>query len=280
MAPSRHEGPADWEVNLIVQAVALSRVPETRDRALRIDGLTNARDLGGLRRLDGGTIPRGVFFRSENVDWIQPAGWDKVRAAGIRTVVDLRQPGERARDSSSRPSWITTVAVDLDGLDNQEFWKGYWGNGLVGTALYFLPHLEVMPDRAVAALTAIVSAPCGGGLFHCMGGRDRAGMIALLLLAAAKAEPGEIVGDYMETVRLGEVRGAAAGRNNAEPALEAICRARGTSTEGAVRAVLDGLDLERVLNRGGMSAEAREALTAWRGSISAADSVLRRPEGT
>ena len=45
------------------------------------------------------------------------------------------------------PSWVTTVAVDLDGLENKRFWKGYWDNGLVGTALYFLPHLEAMSER-------------------------------------------------------------------------------------------------------------------------------------
>jgi hypothetical protein len=153
------------------------------ERTLRLDGLANARDLGGLRRTAGGLTPRGVFFRSENVDWLSPAGWDAARAAGIRTVVDLRQPGERQHDRGVRPAWVTTLAVDLDGLDNDAFWADYWDNGLVGTALYYLPHLRAMPERAVAALTAIVSAPPGGVLFHCMGGRDRTGLIAMLLLA-------------------------------------------------------------------------------------------------
>ena len=215
-------------------ACGLERVPKARDRTLRIEGLRNARDLGGLRRRTGLTTPKGVFFRSENLDRIQPAGWDQVWTAGIRTVVDLRQPCERAGDASCRPSWVTTVAVDLDGLENKRFWKGYWDNGLVGTALYFLPHLEAMSERA-ALLSAIVTAHPGGVLFHCMGGRDRTGMVALLLLTAANAEREEIVDDYMETVRLGEVRAAASRGNNAEPAMQAICRAQGTSTKGAVR---------------------------------------------
>ena len=47
-----------------------------------------------------------------------------------------------------RPDWLVTTQVDLDGLENHEFWSGYWDNGLVGTARYFLPHLAAMPERA------------------------------------------------------------------------------------------------------------------------------------
>jgi protein tyrosine/serine phosphatase len=183
-----------------------------------------ARDLGGRRRLDGPSTPRGVFFRSDNVDWLSPDAWDELHAAGVRTIVDLRQQWERSRDVSTRPDWVTTVAVDLDGLDNQEFWKDYWDTGLAGTPAYYLPHLEAMPERAVRALSAIVSARPGAVLFHCMSGRDRTGLVAMLLLAAIEVEPDEIVDDYLET----------AGRN--DPSIEA-----------AFRAALESLDLSRVL---------------------------------
>ena len=108
------------------------------DRTLKVDGLVNGRDLGGLRRVDGTVTPRGVFFRSENVDWITGNGWQQIHDAGIRTVVDLRQQGERNTDVRERPGWLTAIHVDLDGLENKEFWAAYWDNRLVGTALYFL----------------------------------------------------------------------------------------------------------------------------------------------
>ena len=215
----------------------------------------------------GGLTPRGVFFRSESADLITPAGWEQVRAAGIRTIVDLRQPGERAADTSPRPDWLTTVAVDLDGLENQEFWRDYWDNGLVGTALYYLPHLAVMPERSAAALSALVTAPAGGVLFHCMGGRDRTGMIAMLLLTAAGAEPAEIVGDYMETVRNGGARAAAAGRHDNELALEAICQARGSTTREAFRHAVQKLNLPAVLDAAALGADERAALATWRGTL-------------
>jgi hypothetical protein len=157
--------------------------------------------------------------------------------------------------------------VDLDGLENAGFWKDYWDNRRVGTALYFLPHLETMPERSVAALTAIVTAPLGGVLFHCMGGRDRTGMISLLLLAAVNVEADEIVDDYLETVRRGDLRAASANRNNAEPELEAVCQLHGTTTEGASRAVVAGVEIDRVLSVGGTPFEASNALATWRSHL-------------
>jgi protein tyrosine/serine phosphatase len=232
-----------------------------------VEGLVNARDLGGLRRVDGTTTPRGVFYRSENVDGVTPAGWEQIYQTGIRTIVDLRESSERAIDRNGRPSWIRTETVELNGFANDEFWRDYLPNGLARTALYFLPHLEAMPKRAVSALSAIVSAPPGGVLFHCERGRDRTGIISLLLLSAVNTDPEEIVDDYLETVRLGDVRAAWSYENNEEAALEAICQSLGTSTENAFRAALAAVDLRGVLSAANVSPVVEEALMSWRGSI-------------
>jgi len=241
--------------------------PTPSDRTLHVNGLVNARDLGGLRRLNGTVTPRGVFFRSENIDWVTPEGWEQLHAAGIRSVIDLRQKKERNKRAKKRPRWLHTEVIDLDVFDNSEFWKTYSGSGLVSTALYYLPHLEAMPERSVSALTAIVNAPPGGVLFHCMHGRDRTGMIAMLLLAAVATEPDEIVEDYLETVHRGELRAVWTYRNNDEPAIEAYCNSLGTSTEGAFRSALAALNVQQVLTNGHMAESTRTALSSWRGAI-------------
>jgi protein tyrosine/serine phosphatase len=236
-------------------------------RELRTDGLVNGRDLGGLRRTDGTLTPRGIFFRSENVDWVTAEGWQQLYDAGIRTVVDLRQQGERDADTQARPDWVNILHVDLDGLENTEFWADYWDNGLVSTALYFSPHLAAMPERAAAAISAIVSAPPGGVLFHCMGGRDRTGMISMLLLAAVDVDHEEIVDDYLETIRHGDLRAASRNRNNEESALDELCQRHGTTTEGAFRSALGDLDIGTYLEAARLGIRERAALESWRGSL-------------
>jgi len=60
-----------------------------------------------------------------------------------------------------------------------------------------------MADRSAAVLGAIAGAAPGGGVFHCVGGRDRTGQIAILLLALAGVDAERIVADYeLSDVRL------------------------------------------------------------------------------
>lgn len=239
---------------------------QSQPRVISIEGLCNARDLGGLVRAGGGHTPFGVFFRSDNLRAVTAEGWQRLHALGIRTVIDLRQSAECQRAGYQAPEWLAVRHVDHDGLDDHPgFWVDYWETGLVGTPLYYLPHLKQLPRRSAAVLSAIARAPEGGVLFHCMAGRDRTGIIAMLLLAVAGTVPGSIVDDYLESVRNGAALAAARGRPDSEPACEELCRKHGTTTEGAFRDVVAGLDLEPVT--GLLSNEDRKAITTWRGSL-------------
>ncbi len=237
-------------------------------RLLSAGGLCNARDLGGLARTDGTRTPYGVFFRSENLDTVTPAGWQRLYELSIRTVIDLRQPVEREQHGYQAPDRMTAKHVDHDGFDdNPDFWVDYWENGLVGTALYYLPHVTRLPKRSAAVLTAIAQATDGAVLFHCAGGRDRTGIIAMLLLTIAGVEPEAIVDDYLESVRNASALATARGRPNNEPECEEICHQNGTTTEGAFRDTLAGLDLDPVLTL--LNDEHRTTLTTWHGSMPA-----------
>ncbi|GLY28576.1 protein-tyrosine-phosphatase [Kineosporia sp. NBRC 101731] len=228
-----------------------------------MDGLVNARDLGGLPRTGGGETPYGVFFRSEIVDRVTPSGWDQMYEAGIRSVIDLRTPGERARDVHDRPDWLTTVAVDLDGAENREFWPYFEDSGLDGTPLVFLPHLAAMPERMGAVLTALAEAPEGGVLFHCMSGRDRTGLTAMVLLHAAGVRPEAVADDYLQTARLG---GGFALTTDAQRELiliDELLGQHGTTAERALLAAFEGLRLEELH----LSPQVRHRVMTWRGVL-------------
>lgn len=95
-------------------------------------------------------------------------------------------------------------------------------------------------------------------------GRDRTGMVAMVLLAAIDTETEGIVDDYLETMRIGKLQPASAA---AEPKVDSVCRAHGTTTEGAFRSALAGLDLPGLLDAAGVTEADRRRLVSWRGSI-------------
>lgn len=238
------------------------------DRTLRVEGLHNARDLGGLPLVGGGTTPSGRLFRSENVDRVTADGWQALHDAGVRTVVDLRAPWETEKDSGTRPDWVTTVVIDHDGLDAApSFWQAYWETGLSGTPLYYAPHLTELPERSGWVLRTIARADPGAVLFHCAGGRDRTGIIALVLLTLAGVEPEAIVADHLVTVDNAPALLASIGVPSNEGKIEALCAEHGTTVEGAFRAALAAFDADRFVERAGLGAADLEALRTFRADV-------------
>jgi protein-tyrosine phosphatase len=216
-------------------------------RHLEWDGLANARDLGGLPTRSGGRTRRGVLVRSECPDRLSDAGWRALAAHGITTCVDLRSGWEADERPYAPPlPGVTSVASPLEeGLLADEEFRGWATTGLLGTALYYAPFLARWPDRAVAAVAAVADAP-GGVLFHCQRGRDRTGLVSLLLLAAAGVPDEVIVADVAASdARLAV---AAVDRTPDEVAAEdALYAARGTTAEAALIALLTDLDVEALL---------------------------------
>jgi hypothetical protein len=237
----------------------------SESRTVVVEGLANVRDLGGLPLIAGGVTPTGAFIRSERPDLVPADGWEALRRRGVRAVVDLRQPEERTANRAAVPAGVADLHVDHDGLEHADFWAGYWDNGLVGTPIYYLPHLAALPERTVAVLSAIATAPDGGVLFHCAGGRDRTGLIAAILLTVAGVEQDAIVADYLETIANGEAMATGQGRPNGEPAVAEFLAARGTDSETEFRRFLAGLDVEALLTV--LPEGQATAIRTWRGAL-------------
>jgi protein-tyrosine phosphatase len=123
--------------------------------------------------------------RARSLDHVGPADWTAIHALGVRTLIDLRNHDERT--NAPAPKGIATLHLPHDVADRDflDEWASDWR---FGTPVYYGPHLARYPERSRAVLEAIAGAPPGGVLFHCMGGRDRTGMIAMLVLSRVIAE--------------------------------------------------------------------------------------------
>lgn len=164
---------------------------QTRTRTVTWGGLHNARDLGGLPAGPRTTAP-GRFFRAPRLDGLDVAGWDELVAAGVRTVVDLRNADEIA--PLDVPATVTRHHLPIEDQAHVEFMSA-WGNRL-NSPVYYRANLGTWPDRFVALFHTFAGAPEGGIVFHCSAGRDRTGMVSAMLLSLVGVDEEEIVADY------------------------------------------------------------------------------------
>lgn len=228
---------------------------EAAARHLDWEGAFNARDLGGLPAAGGMRIARGALVRSDSLSRLTPAGWEALLGHGVRTVIDLRNERERrdAPDACARPAAIETVSVALDGAEDRDFWQPIEATPEFGTPLYYRAHLMRKPERVASAVKAIAHAAPGGVAFHCVGGRDRSGELAMVTLALAGVQAEAIAADYELSAE--RLRGLweALGQPDQAPALEAFLAARGTSAGEIVETTLASLDLSATLAAGGLT---------------------------
>jgi protein-tyrosine phosphatase len=230
------------------------------ERHLDWEGCFNVRDLGGLRTSDGRETRWGAVVRADALDGLTAAGWAAVCEHGVRTIIDLRNDDERGPDAAPRPATVTTIHMPLDATEDREFWS-VWGSGpQFGTPLYYRPHLERFPERSAAVVAAIARAEPGAVAFHCGGGRDRAGQIAMLVLALAGVNAEDIAADYALSAERLRARYAAHGEIDQGPLLEAFLTAKGTTTRDVIIATLASLDVEAHLRAAGLTAQDLDAL--------------------
>lgn len=198
----------------------------------------NVRDLGGLSTVDGRVTRAGAIVRSDSPDSLTPAGWAALRDHGIRTIVDLRNDDECG--PAPRNAGLRRIHLPLDGVDEDPAFWATWGSGpQFATPLYYRPHLERFPERSARVIAAVANAEPGGVLVHCVGGRDRTGQIAMLILALLGVPAEEIAADYERS-------------GPPEPEVEAFLGKRGTS---AAELIVDALADFDVAARLGLNAD-------------------------
>jgi len=232
---------------------------------LAVDGLANARDLGGLERNNGSLTPVGVFVRAEMLDRLGASGWDALRIHGVRTIIDLRRPDE---STGKAPDDMLVRRVDLDG-DEREFWTPLEEDGRWGTPLYYTAHLNELPHRLAQVLHTIAAAPEGAVLFHCGAGWDRTGLVAAVLLKAFGVTEDAAADDYLASFANADAMQVLHRRSFDVEERLAVLDRFGHSADSAFRTMYRQLDLDEWFRLADLDADTERTILTWRGQVDA-----------
>jgi protein-tyrosine phosphatase len=172
-------------------------------RTITWDGCLNVRDLGGLPTEDGGETRSGSVIRADNLGRLTSAGWQALAEHGVVRIVDLRWPEEVAedppRDTDVEVVGVSvlgeTMATSLPQLRELDAHVDSVDDIADHFAWSYVEFLEGNRDRFGAAIAAVAEAE-GPVVIHCMGGKDRTGLVAALLLRLAGVSHDAIGSDY------------------------------------------------------------------------------------
>jgi protein-tyrosine phosphatase len=112
--------------------------------------------------------------------------------------------------------------------------------------------LERHPQRVAAIVATIAEAGPGGLLVHCAAGRDRTGLVTLVLLALLGVPPEEIAADYALSADRLRPRFALEGRDDEDVAAQELLGRAGTSARAEILATVATLDVAVYLRAGGL----------------------------
>jgi protein tyrosine/serine phosphatase len=157
-----------------------------------------------LPTADGGETRPGAVVRADSVRQLSDEGWRALVDHGVRTVIDLRGDDERAEDppadlpvevvhvpffAASEDEWVE-IAEELEAAATAA------PDVATATRNVYLIFLERFRANVAAAVRAVAHAPQGAVVIHCVGGKDRTGLLSAFLLHLAGVDDQDIAADY------------------------------------------------------------------------------------
>ncbi|MBR7826304.1 tyrosine-protein phosphatase [Actinospica sp. MGRD01-02] len=173
------------------------------ERALRIDGVMNARDIGGLIG-ERGPVRAGRLLRSARLQHLSPQGGATLTGLDLRTVIDLRTPRERVEypNDLTGLDGVTEIRVEL--LETLDDVDALPGNAQRELYRYLV---DTCGAGIVAVLEHLAKPDALPALVHCHVGKDRTGLTVALLLELLGVPRDVIAADYvMSNAGLGAIR--------------------------------------------------------------------------
>ena len=171
----------------------------------RFSDKLNFRDLGGLECEDGRKVRHGFFYRGAGLAYFDRQELAEFAKLKIRTIMDLRSKDEAERipDPDVEGSeYIRHSGLVVKGSEDID-WSPAGMRQISGAAYEQLRKIggyyRTIPfdNEAYRILMNLIAEKKVPVYFHCMTGKDRTGMAALVILLALGVKEAEIRKDYL-----------------------------------------------------------------------------------
>jgi protein-tyrosine phosphatase len=180
---------------------ALPDVGSDERRLVRLDAVHNFRDLGGYPTLDGHTTRWGRLYRADGLYRLTGTDLEKVRELGLRTVIDLRTFGEIDERGTfphqEHPVDFHHVPIISNTWSPADLEHSDDAADFLERA--YLSMLEEGEARFADALERLCAPDALPAVFHCAAGKDRTGLLAMMVLGCLDVPDEYIVADYALT---------------------------------------------------------------------------------
>ena len=171
---------------------------QTISQPLPLDGTRNTRELGGYRTEGGLVLKKRGLLRSDALNRLTEADRSFLYRYGVRCVIDLRSRDEIDRFPDRLPGGETPV--EAIHIPLQDPTRKRYASEAFPPSMWELYCWMLDDSKAeVRAVFGAIAGCDGCVLFHCTGGKDRTGTIAMLLLKLCGVDDETVVGDYALT---------------------------------------------------------------------------------
>ena len=200
-----------------------TRIMHAHIKRLPLKKLFNTRDLSGLPTQDGRKIKHGKLIRSGKLYKIPAETVDALRNYGVTTVIDLRIFTEQEEDPDTL--WEGVKYVHLPVLctatpgitrertmkhtmviESKRIKKEFGNADNYMAEMYCSVLLNEEPQALLKQAMRLIIDNEGCILWHCSGGKDRAGIVAMLVESLLGVSEEIIVADYVASHRFQRAR--------------------------------------------------------------------------
>ncbi|WP_297790969.1 tyrosine-protein phosphatase [uncultured Anaerococcus sp.] len=167
-------------------------------KRLPLKNIKNARDLGGVPTISGSATNWQKFIRTATLDGAKIDDLSYLMDLGITSIVDLRRKGEIDEDKESiRKIKENFSYYNVSLAGDREFSKVDMGRVLNKEVTVGGTYSNLIDNySAIREIMEIFARDDGGCLFHCQEGKDRTGIISMILMGLADVSKEDIIADY------------------------------------------------------------------------------------